>query len=985
MFGIQFSAVEIFIGRRACLTVALLLALPVFSGSAAPAQPKEIPENVIVRLREELSAATEIESTTRRRLVLKRIAHSALSLVEEEAKAPNRFKVLGVAFQVQKELMVLKNDEPNRTDLLKTAKLLLDAPYEYAAERLEADVLLLQLDFDRKGATEHEQAVAIAEMADRYRGTPAEIESLIMASELAFNLGQAGLQKAMRDTLGSKFKESLKALGFLKNRFNSTSSSLMFRGSCKRVDGQTIVFPVDRAGHVYLSCFWSQDALDRKERFTEIKDLQKKYSGRFEVFSFNLDELPDAGKSTLDAMGLDWHAMHLPGGSSNEMFRLCNTDPQFLIRIINGHGYMILTPTDPEPDRYGRRFGVEEYLDLTFDKEEYLSVMQSHRIGDFLVNVDHFGRDKGPLTDEMREITKCFVPPPARYRLTKAAALANYRRAYDIGGKMLARQAKGNELAFVHNHRTIALLGLWNLTGEPKYLELAVLEANASINLQRTSEAKVVPLFALAKSALRHEGADVDNLLEEFIKATGGVDASGMAIAAAAILSLDAGSSALFHTYHEKLLDKHLDDPRLWSVTSVFLNKFVTPNRFFRGNYRGSDRRVYAGFRDWQKITEVRTRKFEMALRSLDGLAIEFPAADTNTTSVVVCMEPPADEESAKVQVEMMKSIAGVAKSHTHGKVNYIAAFVSEDTNVVRSLAVKNGWAPERVAMVPDGYRNPQVLRLNILMADERPSTFVVGADGTIRWSMTGMYQMAVGVSGITGMIMDQIWEHDLSLGLAALKRGDFASALRFYGGSFPADPRAPASSRNALRLGTARAHIGLKNWNEALKICDEIADEHEKEACSQPCGCRSLARKLNRRADILEELGKKAEAAADRERAGLMGCPHKGPIRFHADRYEQGIYNKVEGFVYRKDWQAAFDYLNQIIVAGKDGRQPERDSFASFLKDYAGILDHVGSKDRARKCSLWADALTRGIKLEATEEDDGQSAGSYVKFVTEL
>ncbi len=441
----------------------------------AAQQALPIPEAAIHELQQRLVATEDIESTTERRRALKRVARGALSVLDEQAKAPNRFLVLNLLFRTQKELMVLRNDERTRSELLDTCRKLVGAPFDYAAERLEPEVLLMQLELDANGATEHEQAVAVAELADRYRGTPGEIDSLIVAVELAFNLGEAGLLRAVRGALASKFRESTKAIGFLKDRFNSKSSSLMFRGSFKREDGETIVFPIDRAGHVYLSFFWSRDTRHLKERITEVKELQAKYPGKFEVFSFNLDELPDAGKSTLTQMGLDWAPMHLPGGSNNELFRSCTSDPQFLIRITNCHGYIVLIPIDPKPNRFGRRFGVEEYLNITRDKDPYLSVMQSLRIGDFLVGVgseeteyrsasaEMLQRDKiskdgeTVLSEKLQAIQDCFVPAPMRYRLTREEAMANYTRAVKLGAAMFKRQeVRGGQLSFVHNRRIIA-------------------------------------------------------------------------------------------------------------------------------------------------------------------------------------------------------------------------------------------------------------------------------------------------------------------------------------------------------------------------------------------------------------------------------------------------------------------------------------------------------------------------------------------------
>jgi len=126
--------------------------------AAAPARERALDETSIRELRESLVAAGDIESTSERRLALKRIVRGASSLLEQNAGAPKRFQVLGLVFRAQKELLVLKNDTPNQRALLDTARKLVEAPGEYAAERLEAEFLLMQMDLQAKGATEHEQA-----------------------------------------------------------------------------------------------------------------------------------------------------------------------------------------------------------------------------------------------------------------------------------------------------------------------------------------------------------------------------------------------------------------------------------------------------------------------------------------------------------------------------------------------------------------------------------------------------------------------------------------------------------------------------------------------------------------------------------------------------------------------------------------------------------------------------------------------------------
>jgi len=966
------------------------LSMPLFliclaANTPLRAEAAGIDGSLVQKLEENFAATAEIESTTARRRALKRIVRNAHSLLKRNAAAPNRFALLGLVFRTQKELLILRNDRSNREALLETSRKLMEAPYEFAAERLEAEVLLMQLELDREGATEHERAVGLAELADNYRGTPAEVDSLIVASELAFNLGQAELLRAFRGTLARRFREDARAIEFLKDRFASKSTSLLFRGRFQREDGETVVLPIDLAGHVYVSVFWSGGINDLKSRLMEVKELQKKNAGKFEVLSFNLDELPDAGKSVIRGLGLDWTVMHLPGGSDNQLFRAAGSNRQFLIRITNANGYIITTPIGSTYRTYGRLTDLDEYVTITLDKDPYLSMVRTARIGDFLVLDSSGPKDRPGLPAErLRAIQACFTSPPMRYHLSKERATENYARAARLCSEMIDEHPGSGQLWWAHNRRTVALLGLWNLLGEPKHFRGAVESARASLATDAPPEARIVPRFCLAKAALRGEDADAEAVLSDFMEAVGGDEAPALAIGAAAVLSLDAVSPVLFEKYREMLLDEHLDDPRLWSLTAYFFNKFVV-GRLFRGNYYSSDVRIYHGFRGWQQSTEIRPRKFLMKLEGLAGEPVGFPHPDGDKSNVVVFMDLPADAASAKVQVDLVKHLEAAADSHLQKNVNLVMAFVSEDRNAVLGLAKRNGWSRDRIAFVPGGMRNPHVLRLGIFMADRRPNTFTVAPDGTITWSMTGMYQMSKGASGVSGTVKRKIQAHDIATGNAALESGDFDKALKAFKGSFPPSRFYPGVAANAQRRGRARAQAGLGNHAAALKEYDEIVAEHTAAAARHPCPCFSLARKLFARAEILEELGRDAESAADRRRAELLSCPRGGQIRFAPGRFEQELFNKLEGLTRAQQWETAYDYVDDVILRGKDGRQPEREGFALVLRERAEVLRHMGEKEKARGDLAWAEALTKGIEARSDEAPDGDDPQRkrYVDIVT--
>lgn len=960
-----------------------------------------ISERSLGRLDEQFDEALDVRSTLQRRREFKNIVRSALSLIEKRPEASNRFEALGLVFRCQKQLLVMDNSRRNQEAIIETARKLMDAPGDYALERFEADVLLSQWQLDSDGATEHQRAVSVAELADRYRNTEAEVESLMVASEIAFNLGEAELLKEFRRTLSTRFTGNAKAVGFLRERFAYKSSSLMFRGRFKDADGETLVLPIDRAGHVYLSCFWSHDTPGVKERLVEIKELQKKYDGRFEVLSFNLDELEDAGKKTLRNWGMDFRAMHLPDGKNNKLFRSCTSSKDFLIRITNANGYIILTPIGSTYRTYGRLTDVDEYMFITIEEDRLLSSMQTARIGDFLVT-DPFEpfdanspaelafdtiepKENSVGADVLKSIQDCFVAPPMRYRLSKQQALENYQRAVKLCDEAINKYTDSDNLWVVYNRKIIALLGCWNLSGEGGYLNLAVRSADTVMGMDVPEQARVAAKFCLARAALRKEGVDAKALLSDFIKDAGGPKACASYVGAAAVLSLDAGLSEFFYKYRDILLDEHLDNRQLWSLTACFFNKFVV-SKLFRGNYYGSDMRIFVGFREYQKDTEVRPRKFLIELKNLAGEAIEFPKPDADASNVVVFMEQPADKESADLQVEMVKRLDEIAKTHVHKKLNFVMGFVSEDVEAIKALVRMNNWDASKAAMVPGGISNPHVLRLGIFLADKRPNTFMVTHDGTVLWSMSGMYQMSAGTNAVPSTVKELTQRHDLTVGEAALQKGDFEKALKIFEGSFPPERRKHEYLKNAQLIGRSKAYKGMKNFKEAVAGYDNVVQDHEKHSSRGYCVCHSLCAKLLLRADILESMGKEDDAAADRLRAKRLGCPSDKAWVPDAVRYEPAICNKLEFFKVRKQWQDAFDYINDIIVNNKDGKGAKRNEYADVLRQRGEILEHLGESEKAQKDRLHAEVLAEYGKSGEVESqpEDQHKLLRYVDVVRE-
>jgi hypothetical protein len=286
---------------------------------------------------------------------------------------------------------------------------------------------------------------------------------------------------------------------FLRRSSNLGSMDVLFTGTFERTDGTSLSFPVDRLGHLSVIVFWSRETRGFGEALAKIGEHLQLYPGRFEFFSFNVDELPDGGEATLRSLKLDWTVMRLPRGRNSPMFRTYGLrDPVGI--LVNAYGHVMLTSTN-----YGRGQQAPENPyridDARVSDERYLAQLQSLFIGDFLIDdpgtpgADGAKPPGSVPAENLRAIQDCFVPAPLRYRLTRGEALANYEKAARLCDEVIARHPDAPDLWLVRERRIIALLGRWNLAAEPKFLEQAAQEARAALAKSSPKGAGVVPRF----------------------------------------------------------------------------------------------------------------------------------------------------------------------------------------------------------------------------------------------------------------------------------------------------------------------------------------------------------------------------------------------------------------------------------------------------------------------------------------------------------
>lgn len=890
-----------------CMAQAQQLPVPEHSTKEA-GQGELIPEADIAALETQLKQPRSVDGrlSVEDRRTLKNTVRKGQELIENYPDAPNRFRVMAAVFQCQKMHLALENTEINRKAVFETCERMAKAPDEYAVVRLDADLLLSEKEMSEKNANMEARAQALAGIIERYRGTTAESKSLLMAAMIVQQLDAPELESSIYNVLDERYADDHEVIEFRRDHLRVGRLSVGFEGDFEHVDGSAFSLPEAAFGHLSLMVFWSKDKPGVENLLATVRKYQEQYPDCFTVFSLNVDELQDAGQSFLSEKGYDWRVLRIPGGRTHPAYKTYAKGDAAAI-LVSEYGYTVLMPgyQSDEGGWRGERSGAFSIDAARISDARYTSQLQSLFIGDFLIWSDEgewrvAGGSETNASSGLADIYNCFVPVPFRYRLTREEALANYTKAATLAADLLSRVKPTGKEGWSREHlgardaRIVALMGMSSLACEPKHLDEAVKDAKAGLG----SGADVIPRFCLARALLR-SSEDAETVVTGFLKDCGGDMAPASALAAAAILAIEARLRDLHDMYRAAFLDKHGDDPAFYALSSFLRDRYhwhrlLKPNHTLREDRARSYIVGYGYPSPTNKLPSIE-------LRNLDGSELAMPRDTNGKLTYLLFVEPPdggptndfpfATDRNGKPSRDdgirtVMSYADDLTRKHVNKDINFVAAFLTDDPEHVKYLVQANGWECQ-AAMVPGGLRNPMVQRLGILSADRFPNVFVLRRDGSIAWSVSGLqYKNEFGYPYAVLVAMKAYIEMcEMESACTALEQGDCKEAARIFAGPFPA--AADRYARHAPRChGRALACMGLEEWGKALDAVDEAVMWHTRmhyrgreprrveewpailaDFVVEP-PCDVMAELWATKAAILERLDRKDEAAALRKQA---------------------------------------------------------------------------------------------------------------------
>ena len=869
------------------ITTLLVLAFVSVWSLPAMAQDKagSISSDEIVALNTKLAEAGKSASSARKKLAIRRVIREIEALIKKNPSAPNRYEVLHILFRSQQTVVRLDNSATNREIFLATCEELAAAPNEYAAIRLDADLLLTQSKSARLGADSHARSDALRPLVKRYRDTEVEPKVIRIAMIMALEFGNTKLVNDLRRVVAERFPGDMDLINFQREKLAGQVFGAPFIGTFERSDGKNVRFPMDFLGTTTAIYCWSKENNGEEDLKALATDWKKakvamNAAGRFQIVSMNMDDLPDAGESILRKHGVDWQALKMPKGKDNAIYQtyIKRATPNILLMSPTGYVALYQSTGGRSSRTYERRF--QSMLASAWARPGYSSQLQATFSGESLVmspqgNFDPTAPPEykaltsgiktqlAPLPrtaasvpeDKLRAIQDFFINPPQRYITPYDQVIASYKKADELCKATIAAHPEAPDLWIVRNRRISALMGLWKTGGDSKAFVEALTVAKNTVENSHPPGTDVVARLCLTRQALRAADADPKTIIKDFIKVSGGEKASAPALIAASLLALDTGERLLHDTYRRAFLDKHADDPTMWTPTAFFLERY---HRYWLFHPPFTAGWTY-GRRQGHFLAigtpEDAKRTFNAELKALDGKTVKIPASSEGKWTVVSFVPTAAGNG-------YLQRYTSFSANRAFKDINLIEAVLNDNVEEANkaikerdeALAKRRQKPPTYpTLLVPGGMKNLMVPQLGILADQENPkrpkfNILVIKPDGSIAASLSSLT-----MSSQKGSVIQNIIEmHDEKLVDDALAQKNLEEAKRLAFAHAPKKQEKPADAP--------------RNWKPK-----KISIPH-----------------LRSRAKVYFAMGKVEQAAADAQTVYLEVNRASGYISMRTDKLEE-------------------------------------------------------------------------------------------------
>ncbi|MEN8870788.1 MAG: hypothetical protein ABF380_08090 [Akkermansiaceae bacterium] len=827
------------------------------TGGISFAQDSDIPKAEIDKLKTSLSAQKTATSEARKRLAVKRAIRDGGKLLEAHPTAENRFEILGLLFQAQRQLYRLDDSSRNRDALFETCKALIKAPDRYADFRLDADLLLTQIEAARKGADSAERLATLLPLVTRYRDTPAEGRMLRTALVMALETGDPKMIKFLRNEMAVRFAGDIEMIEFQRAKLGGQVFGAPFSGTFKRSDGSYMRFPADVLGKTTVLYFWSQKDTsdDHLQRLAEEWNKQKEeIQDRLQIVSFNVDELPDAGEKILRDLGVEWPALHLPGGQKNPSYKTFpRRDPYMMTLSPTGYAALIMAGstrrkvTDTGKTDFTRWF--QSSLARDWSRTRYTAQLNSLFAGDFFVTdpegdfnpslppeIKAISLTPTPLErsadsvpdDALQAIQSCFIKPPMRYRLPSAEIRTNYEKAEKLCAEAIKAHPRAPDLWIVRNRRIVAQLGLWKLTNKAAHFEAALREARISLEAGMPSGTETIVRYCLAKEAMRSPDTNAGKIVKSFYETLDKKSAPGPTLAAGALLSLDIANRGTHDEFRELILEKHLDQPVMWTFNSWLLNR---EHRYWLFRVPFVAGWSYGRQHQWilsHGAPDEFSRKVNGELQTFEGKPYRIPQDSKGKWTIVLFTNSWVEDPKSPVPGTVTRYLNPFIEKRGLDDVKIIVAVIEGDAGPIQDYLKEKPLNCETM-IVPGGLENSLTRQLGILDEDTGVNALVLRPEGGVAGFISGL-TMSRSKTEIINNMIDQQDEQTVN---GLLEKGEIEKAKELiFKLAPPFDPEAvdekgrklkkPVHSYFHLRA-RARVYQALEDQSAALTDAEEV------------------------------------------------------------------------------------------------------------------------------------------------------------------